>query len=619
MAEPPLLVEELKIGKEPFAEKLAKFLKEGYRFSEDLGSPTLSAYFLDLNRYFLQAVRHVLPDAPAEFLDFKPLLKKLLAQEGLDPHEKTAYWLDLAAYFNPKNLSAEDAADLLTAHTLAFFHPPKEDHPLYSKSEATHRKRHLLRFQKPLSELLASSSKNEILSAVLQAHFPESKSCSWKIDPEFPLFSTEDETFSIDVTKGKWYQKRNELTLLPSDLKKNQILKPFIQENQSVRQRKSDQYEWTRPGGLGIRAAQKKDEWIFQCEMEPGVWAELTESPKNFPLPGLLQNRRVWIQTGSSPQPLWISHAETGTPLYRIEWKGGEYLVQSVDPAKPWDLVLPEPGSGLERLDERGFVFLWKDRTKGEIVAAQAPRLGLEFKVANGKAILPEYSSFTIQNAAPNPLAMHCDNSLVLENGEGKQKIFFPNPLYRASISEFKQPKKNGFVFDVIEGALQPQEKMDHLYLAIQKLQAKDYEATLEELMHYGSLLRKFSDEERLLLEVFIHPQKGGFPENDASPPNIAIRMKAISILVKDVLDFQGKSFSFSSCSKIVEKYIQYQDQTPPSLKLSKREEKWILSSIKSSAKTPLLKEREKNLKGNSAPVCQHPFLLFLFPPIGAS
>ncbi len=159
LAEPPLLVQELKIGQESFAKELAQFAKEGYRQFENLNQPEIASYFLDLSRYFNKSIRYVLPHANIDFLDSKKELKARIAQEGIDSRERTAHLLDLAAHLEPDSLESDDAADLLIAHAASHLFPHHADHPLYSKSEITNRKNHLIRFQSRLNQLLSSLKK----------------------------------------------------------------------------------------------------------------------------------------------------------------------------------------------------------------------------------------------------------------------------------------------------------------------------------------------------------------------------------------------------------------------------------------------------------------------------
>lgn len=601
MVEPPLLVQELKTGGEAFAKELAQFVKDGYRLFENLNQPEISSFFLDLSRYFNKSIRYVLPQAKIDLLDSKKELKARIRQKEIDPKERTAHLLDLAAHLEPDSLDIEDASDLLIAHATSSLFPLNRDHPLYSLSEETSRKNHLLRFQSRLKELLSSPSRDEILNTVLDTLIPgKAHSHKWEAYPSFPLFITQDRQFRIDTARGFFYEGTNQMIPLPQDLLVSDPLKLFLNnpKEQLVQQKQPDQYEWTGPDGFQIRVAKSKDGLIIQREIKKNIWTEKVSNSEKFPIQGLLEKNDLWLEIKSDPQRYWIASKETGAPLYLLDQGNLGDSIHALDPMSPWILALPKPGSIFAQIEENGFVFLWKDPTTNTVTAVEAPRLELHFQKKNGKLTLPGYDGFFVSETQGRLFNLYYRNSIVMENGNGEYKVLFPNPFY--NLDCFKTAHKNLFAFDVSKDSLIPQTKIDWLYLAHEQIGAQEYTSALKSLMQYDSPLRKLKEEERALLEIFAAPETANLPETDTGPENIAVRAKALSILEKDTLDYQGvpifKEPLKQSKEKVLDSYIQFQKQIPPSLKLPMHEEKWLIKNIYGN----LVKRRVTNLNENS-------------------
>lgn len=603
MAEPPLLVEQLRRGKELFAKELSDFVREGYEFFEKLNNPEVSLYFLDLNRYFRNSVAYVLPSSDAPFLDSRKILKAKISQES-DPEIKSALWLDLASELSPKHLRSDEAADLLSAYAYSHLHPVGPNHPFVFLSETTARIGRLSRFQGALKRILSSTAKTEILNAVLKAVFGIDPKSIWKENPEFPLFKTQDGQYSFDVSTGKIYQEKEEIVLLPTRFRDLPILKPFLgpEKMAMVRQAGPDRFEWRAPDGLSIRIAETKNGLKIQREIKEGLFAELTAPPEKFPvLKGVLLKKDLWVEVGHGAQKYWISDPSTGKLLYKAEKSSHPNIYTVSQMEKKWALgVLPKK-SVFRQLDEDEYVLAWLDEKK-KPVAIEAPRLGLSFEIKEEEVRFPKLPGYFLSAIQPNPIVQFYGGAIALENKEGKQKILFPNPMY-LRIPKFQDPEKNCFLFDLKEGALQPLTSEDRLFLAFRELQAKEYQKAHDSLGKYRSQLRKLRDQERSLLQVIVSPEDGGFEDRDLSPSSLAIRMKALSLLNRDRWDFAGPDFDLKESGeslKIINRYVQYLDQTPTPWKLPLKEEEWLLRTLPIKD-DPLLERRLKGLlSGNT-------------------
>ncbi len=73
--------------------------------------------------------------------------------------------------------------------------------------------------------------------------------------------------------------------------------------------------------------------------------------------------------------------------------------------------------------------------------------------------------------------------------------------------------------------------------------------------MQYDAPLRKLKEEERILLEALAAPEIANFPETDTSPENIAVRTKALAILEKDTLDYQGSPLLKNLSNRVKRNY----------------------------------------------------------------
>lgn len=635
IAQPPLLHEQL-LRDPSFAAKLASFARKGYEINQQVLNSQAAEFFLDLNRYFTASVRGAgLSVEEAGFFDTRQELLRLIEKHRGNPVEQSPYQLDIAALLDPALLDDQGAIDLLSAYAHLKLYPIPENHPSYYKSEILRLQDHLSRFQGVLAKLLSGPSRDKILNAVLQSAFPGSSSFQWRqLYGDSPFFHTqsfEAESFSINTASASVYRGFIELVPVPKEILEYKLLKPIFEKEQIliVESPAPGIYQWTLANGLKIRAKQGYKVKI-QREIEAGLWAEYSdENPRNEKINDLereallargfsaedidqffdklasekIPNGLLWPnnavlkehQKVTENQRTWIADA-SGTILYSLTYTQTDELytpsiARLLPSGEEWVLHLPTKDCPFGRLEEEGFALLWQNK-EGKMVSVELPRYNLAF-IDQGQGLqAKELPGFVLQNESlelPFPM-----NPLIVEK-KGKRRILFLNPTYQTS-KIFQESGRSFFQYEKAKKGLRPIANEDRLFLCFIELLGEQYDKAAALFIPDKSQLKAYSDEEKAILRMIIDPSAIDFKDKNFSPSSVAIRLRALYMLQRNKMDFQGENEELDEekIQTLLWLYVQHHREVPIRFRLSLDEEKWLLKSFKLNQ--PLLEQRKKVL-----------------------
>lgn len=590
--QPPLLIDQL-LRTPSLAYQLASFTKKRYLASEKFNDSQSSEFFLDINRYLSATVDYLQPQTDvsskeAGFLDTRQELLEQIRKHAAEPQEQSPYWFDLVGMIGFKSLSELDAVDLLSAAHHLRLYPISQTHPSYSRSESYRIYNVLRRYQGALLEKLSDDApRNRILNAVLHNVSPEQRGeFSWAPLPEsnrvFHALGS-NPPILINIATGEIKKENGIDSKVPEELLKHKSLKPFIRDGEFGGKIEKSCYQWTDANQLKIQA-EIKDSISIRREVKPGVWARYHGGSLSDLSKGLLwPDHEILVEESSDSPRSWIVNSE-GKILYQTQYTKDHLGVSRLAVIRPllsgeeWTLEIPSKDCAIGRLEEPGFILVWKD-FKNKMMSVEMPRYHLTF-TNQGRGLETEKLPDFILEETGYSTANDPYPSLMLRRKDQKRRIW-PNPLYPNS-DVSKESGKQFFQANEIDGKFHPITSEDSLFLCLLKLKKADYYGALSFLDSEKSQLRAYTPLEKEILRQIASPPS---EKKDLSPSSIAIHLKASYLLLRNELDFDGvKKFEEDSKSEeirtILGLYRQHRSEVPIDLKLSTHEESWLLRKI---------------------------------------
>lgn len=485
------------------------------------------------------------------FMDVSKEYHKLLAKPDLKLETVSFLYSKLAlSYGTQKNLTQEQAQDLLQAVIASSLHPAPKDS--LSQTDKAQLKGLLYEKQHEIRLLLGKDS-NPILNK-LYSHFHKGASeLQWS--GTFPRYSALDGLVMIDALEGKLYENGGQTAYMDETIIQHPVYKQFFGDTPLALTTKvkggyprevylmmgADHHSYRLIAEAGGLTIQRKfgDTWCQLTDKE--------EALNSFGLPRALVGTYAYWH---DKQEVFLTDKATSAVRYHVANSPAGKQIQVMDATgKPAGLLLADPASCpltgvFSRIEDSQEMLVYQDVSTGLAKEYELPRLGLSFKVEEGgRIICPELESFMLSSDQHIGALGHLKNYLVLEkktkSGDDRKIALFATAGVSSAYAVYD--------LDLRTKKLVPRTESDSFYLAKMLLNDHAYEQAFDRLQAYQHQLRPLEADSLNILAEFLDSR-------DTHPRAITVQLKAMAMLARQKTDL-GQKRAEVNAKQLLETY----------------------------------------------------------------
>lgn len=442
--------------------------------------------------------------------------------------------------------------------------------------------------QEIIKNVLTSKESGQQLTTILQTVHPDQLPQEWHND--YPLFSSSDGKWTIDVTKGRVRFNGASYVYLPREISESKGFSELF--NQSV----ALQRVYKDSNGYYLKDKFGNDCLFLQDKENSGNYQfKIQRTIKNVKVVGVSEDLQeqchVWSSVeGESPPQVFYTKKSDGVLFARgIGDHENPSVVKTIlgvneeGEDNGLELVPYQQGAiftFLTKLDEPSWMRVWKRSDTDLVEKIEFPRLGSEpglvltVQTVDGekRAYVNNPKGFYLTESQQLEALDFFNHYLLLQNDKGKKVVLGPiQKLKLASesslipASEIQHQKTSLAIYELSDNeVLQPQNIASRLYLAKIYLWHHYYEKASNYLAGFGgglkghmSALTALNQVGDALIEIVQLNQQN----LDSDPRARAIRLKAGCLLIRDQIDFPRSSLPLPEnlkLSELVSDYFAY-------------------------------------------------------------
>lgn len=626
-----------------FVQQVAQLIQDQYDLCNKLGDSSICAALLEVKGNFNAIVKYTLQQYPDHFDDgfvnpfegVRESARAILDDKSLTQEIRTmAAFTLLKSFMGTSELSIDDATVLLYATVQLRNHPIPQSRQYLNL---------LRQIRGPIAKAMEGDNANIVINALIKKIDPEASEQQWNIYGDFPMFLAADGFSQIDVLKGDLLRRGQGEITLPDTIRKHDYLKSMFGSEERVLASRASWQIYTFKDKTGndciaeityesISGLSKYNQINLHRKVGD-VWYEAYYSYallQKIPFKSVTMDTLSWASDSDNQIYLFDSDDKM---KYRIKTvKAGGYYwgstsivsVHRLDSqGKDTGEVLtdiytePDPYEFLKRVEEEGYVRVWKNESTHEPTLIELPRLGLEFDIRLVGDIRRAYSKqvpgYYIASKQYVEALGDMTPYLVLEKEEAKgavkQVVLMPSqqmskleeePLITKT--ELVRRGNRYVLHDVnpVTHALMPRNEEARFHLSMMYLWERDYDKAVEYLRGYESQLRPYSEEE---LEIIQWIKGLAQSNHDETPQARGARMYAHFLEMRNLIDFKAEGKDgiqfYKKLNAEFSGYAQVRYQMGK-LRLKPDEELFLFDSIDVRLKA-LKKTKEKELVAKGA------------------
>lgn len=560
-------------GNPYFGKEILEFAKRGQEIFLERGDIAAVAFFIELSRD-VDAIL-CMQGLKSEAIDIRAQIFSLL---GIEDN-------DLNDWKPPKNLTINQLSHLYAQAAASYeSHPPvhfdEKDavllsialmhnnfYPLPQNFKSAHldnqMQRAAHRCAPELQKILQSEWGSAISATVLRTFIPHAGTSKFDTLKNYPLVSSLDQKFSLNMQTFEIFENNKALTGLPQAVLNDPTFRKFFKkEKYACYKISSNCYEFmdernrkiqvlTIPGGASAFAIRQEAlGYWYEMADASALHIRSGELPEDFA--NLIKEEKIWVPLVKEDKPivlvcnhdLKITHflnlkaaPEQNQKLYSINQLMGIRKVKKED--YPLHLVdLKEiKNHALELLLKNAM--LWADKD-GKLKELDIPSMQLSFTFSTPnkgcQADCQEYPGFFVSPNQSYRGLQYIEKGIVLENEKGKRKLVLPygtvTPAGKTLTlnTGLNISGENSIVFDLDKNSRPiTKDREQKLYLANLCFVQKKYQKAQNLIRDSKTLLKPLSvQEEKLLWQIIINQ------EQDASPHALALALTALSQVSKN-------------------------------------------------------------------------------------
>lgn len=588
---PGLLLDELRARSaevKVIQEVLIKLIHTGIQYELDQGRFTNIPFFLQLNEHLRVYFEYC--GLPTEgLLDARKEINKLLERRDISDWLRFDLERTMLLSYNKRHglteneineflLSLFRSKDLANRPTVRPKENPQIDFALDAIIDA---------LNPEIEACLFGPQGNFILNSIISSIYGDNQQRQWKGKPKFPVFSTVEGLYTVDIQNGLALKNEMGRVYVPADIlaKYGFIWGPdFKTVGNKI---SNDAYEFQHAGS-SYRIKDSVLQRLFTVNGKE-EWLLFREYSKQDPYDYLLNKEKhfYWL-SGRETQQQIIVTSRSMEPQYRLEFssfkKKEVTTVHRLDQNwKDSGLVMfpikNSPWKFLTHFERKGGILLWKDATSRIPTLIEMPYFGkkgltFEAKEVNGKMRMcsKEYDGFFLAETQLVPELADMPNFLLLENAHGEKKVLLAGVPFEKTpgkgldtlqghpkLKDLEQVEVMEYSIDHRSGRLKPSSENSRLFLAYVYLFKMDYKRAEEFLRGFDSSLEPYSDRQIEILKWVFDAHKN---LNDNDPRAASISLLAGYLLSKNLKDFfRAQTANVLSGPEVYEVYLQYLDQ----------------------------------------------------------
>ena len=640
-----------------FIETFTGFIKKNFNLFADLGKIETASYFLSLNERFKHYISYAKKQfnlGKGAFLDTRAFAKQLLNESHLTPLAKSRLsHAIILSYKNQSTIQEEEAIGLLSAaiNYKTQFLPVH----LIERQNEIEIEKILLKFNPQIEKYFSGDHRDVFLNQIIiNTHSQldhDLNQLTWKTYPAFPIFTSNNGQYVVDLQEAKIYENLGARASLPLRILKNPKFENiFLKPPPNIFQFSLNVYQLMDEQGALFRLILTDKDLVIQrlfAQHGQERWYQYVDSNDiRLDKKALKLNYLHWYSEDPQPEIL-VTSRESRDPLYRIEFqKRSDYKIPETvhrldslgndselilantetvpykSPQSPLEILFePEPLftpmfekpsslSFFSRFEDMSLVLVWKEAQTHNPMLIELPRFNLSFKIKTVagelRAVCKNFPGYFLAKKQHVPALKDFPHFLLLENAKGDQKILLPKQLLKkidgSSSLETNQtiPERNlnnpeqqflEYSIDKKTGNLIPNSEEGRLHYSMILLWKMDYAKAVDYLSKTAGFISSYSAKEiEILLSIINHHK-----ENDPDPRAIAVGLHAFYLLVKNA-DIKAIEFDHSLLSKMYAEYLEVLHQTDP-VRLRIEEELLLLEKI--NPKTQAMLNRWRVLNPN--------------------